>query len=113
MSDKIVTNIIIQALRKLWLMRGANRKKALIEATIPLAEGRLRVARVCQKCGKVMRDKEDGKTPYDVDHRIGVRDPPWDINNPDWGLFINRLFYGDCEVLCKLCHKNKGKTQEK
>jgi hypothetical protein len=108
MSDKIVTNIIIQALRKLWLMRGANRKKALVEATIPLVEGRLRVARVCQKCGKVMRDRNK---EYDVDHKIGVRDPPWDINNPDWGLFINRLFYGDCEVLCKLCHKKK--TQEK
>jgi hypothetical protein len=112
MSDKIVTNIIIQALRKLWLMRGANRKKALVEATIPLVEGRLRVARVCQKCGKVMRDKDEkGKRPFDIDHSTGVRSPPWDINNPDWGLFINRLFYGECVLLCRECHKKK--THEK
>jgi hypothetical protein len=93
-------------------MRGANRKKALVEATIPLVEGRLRVARVCQKCGKVMRDKDDkGKRPFDIDHSTGVRSPPWDINNPDWGLFINRLFYGECVLLCRECHKKK--THEK
>jgi hypothetical protein len=112
--DKVTTNAIIAALRKLWLWRGENRKQALREAAIALKQGRLRVAHVCQQCGKVMSGKDEkGRCLFEVDHEIGVRSPPWDINNPDWGLFIGRLFYGDCEVLCKLCHKNKKKTHEK
>jgi 5-methylcytosine-specific restriction endonuclease McrA len=107
MMDKIVTNIIIQALRRLWLIRGANRKAALHKATIIMVEGRLRVARVCQNCGRVMRDKENGKRPYEIDHVLGVRSGPWDIGSPDWNLFVNRLFYGECVLLCRACHKDK------
>lgn len=110
MIDKAVTTLIIAALRKLWLIRGSNRRDAIKEATIALVEGRMRVARVCQRCGKVMRDAEKG---HEVDHIEGVRSPPWDINNPDWGLFINRLFYGRCELLCKVCHRAKKKTHAK
>jgi hypothetical protein len=106
--DKATTTLIIAALRKLWLIRGSNRKQALVEATIALPEGRLKVARVCQECGKIMRDRgENGKRPYEIDHQIGVRSPPWDINKPDWNLFLERLFTGRCNLLCRDCHKKK------
>ena len=83
---------------------GENRKQAIKEATIEWVDGRSRVGRVCQICGKKMRDKENGKCPYHAHHIIGIRDPPWNPDNPDWGLLIDRLFNGPCVLLCAACH---------
>lgn len=83
---------------------GENRKQAIKEATVEWIEGRSRVGRVCQTCGKKMRDKENGKCPYHIHHITNVREPPWCIDTPDWNLFIDRLFNGACILLCAVCH---------
>jgi hypothetical protein len=108
-------NRIISALRLTWRNRGENYKAALAHAKVEWTEGRKSVAYRCQHCGTFMRATEvvDGKSkqPFQIDHIVGVRSEPWDINNPDWNLFMTRLFHGQCELLCRACHALKTKTE--
>jgi hypothetical protein len=104
--DKVITNLIIAALRELWRNKGGNRKTVKQRASVEWIDGRKKVGRKCEKCGILMRDKDEkGKCPYDYHHVEECRAPPWQIDSPDWNLFINRLFYGDVLLLCKECHR--------
>lgn len=58
---------------------------------------------LCAKCEKIFGPKE-----VQVDHVLRVVSPGSDPG--DWNLYVENLFDGDLQVLCKPCHLGKGET---
>ena len=92
MTPKLIARIK-GALRKVWYWSPARR-----EALKKAKKGN---AYKCAACGEY-------KVKVQVDHLFPVSD----INGWDsWDNYINRLFCGELQVLCILCHKNKSVSE--
>ena len=97
MKSKKPINIkskIKSALRKIWSWYGENKKSAL--ARQKYITGYYR----CQGCGcNTSKPQADHIKP------VGLAD--------NWDEYINYLFDGDIQILCKKCHDSKTKTDNK
>ena len=85
---------IISALRRLWLYYGDNRKQAIINSKV---EG----GYICCQCGVVMRTQKELKADHITNLTQGMGD------RIDWNLYMNRLFNGEIQILCRNCHDIK------
>lgn len=67
--------------------------------------------RLCAKCKLEFNHKE-----CEVDHKQPVSpiDGSQDIEDPDWNVYVERLFITKgWQVLCKPCHKDKSEDENR
>ena len=97
MKSKKPINIkskIKSALRKIWSWYGENKKSALSRQKYITGYYR------CQGCGcNTSKPQADHIKP------VGLAD--------NWDEYIDYLFQGDIQILCKKCHDSKTKTDNK
>jgi hypothetical protein len=95
--QKTVINYIKSALRRTW-GRSKQRQSALYAAKVAYGQYK------CAKCGEIYRRKE-----IEVDHITAVG------RFKDFDTYIERLFCDSNKlaVLCKSCHKEKTKKDNK
>jgi len=91
---------IVAALRKQWLWYGENRKWAFILA-------RVKGGYQCATCKTVIPVQKLCK----IDH---IENLTFKFNEGwDWNVYLDRLFNGSCELLCKDCHDLKTKHERR
>lgn len=89
---------IIAHLRRIGY-RNIHRSKAFGEAHIGRAQWR------CKKCEKVFSSSKD----LHGDHLECVIDPNTGFTT--WDDYINRLFLGEIQAICIVCHKIKSEEE--
>lgn len=96
--DKKLQARLINVLRREFLY-SKQRKEALKKAE------KLKGFFTCAKCGK-----NHPKDHINVDHIS----PVIDLSGfKDWNTLIDRLFFGDLQVLCIKCHQGKSNLENK
>jgi len=80
-----MSDYLVAAIRRIWYW--SPNRKAVKKA-----------AKACALCGKVC-DK------YDIDHIVPVGPKPAEWKN--WDQYLNSMFEGKLQALCKECHKEK------
>lgn len=97
---KALKSYIIAHLRRIGY-RNIHRAKAFEKAHIGRAQWQ------CQLCQQIFPSSRD----LHGDHCIPVVSP--DTGFTTWDEYIDRLFLGEIQAICKECHKNKSNEENK